>query len=122
MRLVAARVGAYERASPRADLAAAGHSGVLSISIYGRRSETDHWEAIDVLGFSEVPGRTREGRVNNTSGGLDVQTSLIKVGGPNARRAQGRPHRRPVPSALLVATADPTPEPPNSYNNVYYSS
>lgn len=42
-----------------------------------------------------------QGRVNNTSGGLDVQTSLIKVGGA---RSQGRP----VPQ-LFVATTDFTP-------------
>lgn len=47
---------------------------------------------------SRIPGRQPdEGRVNNTSGGLDVQTSLIKVGGP---RSQGSV----APPALFVAT------------------
>lgn len=88
------------------------------------RSKTDHRETIDVLGFSEVPrgGRQPEGRVNNTSGRLDVQTSLIKVGGSRGK-VQARSRRpRPASASAPRGYREPTPGSPNSYNNVYYSS
>lgn len=56
-----------------------------------------------ILGTPPMGLQLDRGRVNNTSGGLDVQTSLIKVGG-------ARSQSRPAPQ-LFVATTDFTPTP-----------